>query len=109
MSLNVDEKSALKSFKTHLEDVLGNGLVDLKLFGSKARGDDTPFSDLDVLAVVADEDWQISDTVYGVATEVLLQTGICISPKVISQKRLEKLSREDSSFVRNVQRDAVTV
>ena len=109
MSLNTEEKSALKLFKAHLENDLGKGLVDLKLFGSKARGDDTVFSDLDVLAVVADEDWQISDTVYGLATEVLLQTGICISPKVISQKRLEKLSREDDSFMRNVQRDAVAV
>jgi predicted nucleotidyltransferase len=109
MPLKTEEKSALKLFKAQLESDLGKGLVDLQLFGSKARGDDDAQSDIDVLTVVADEDWQISDTVYGIATEILLQTGICISPKVISQKRLEKLSREGSFFVRNVQKDAVKV
>jgi predicted nucleotidyltransferase len=109
MALNSDEKSALRSFKTHLEETLGNRLVDLKLFGSKARGDDRLCSDLDVLAVVADENWQVCDTVYGIATEALLETGICISPKVISQRRFEQLSKEDNSFMRNVRRDAVAV
>lgn len=109
MALNPDEKSALKSFKTRLEKTLGERLVELKLFGSKARGDDNPESDLDVLAVVADEDWRLSDTVYGIATDALLETGVCISPKVISQKRFARLSKEANSFVRNLQRDAITV
>ena len=109
MSLNAEEKSALKAFKKALENNLGKRLIELKLFGSKARGDDNPSSDLDVLSVVADEDWKLSDTVYGIATDVLLETGICISPKVISQKRLEKLSQEESSFVRNIEKDAISV
>jgi predicted nucleotidyltransferase len=109
MALNTEEKSALKSFKKHLEDTLGERFVELKLFGSKARGDDNLQSDLDVLTVVTDEDWHISDTVYGIATDILIQTSICISPKVISQKRFERLSKENDSFVRNVERDAVAV
>jgi predicted nucleotidyltransferase len=109
MALNPDEKSALNSFKTRLEKTLGERLVELKLFGSKARGDDNPESDLDVLAVVTDEDWHLSDTVYGIATDALLETGVCISPKVISRKRFERLSKKGDYFVRNVERDAVAV
>jgi predicted nucleotidyltransferase len=109
MALNAEEKSALKSFKTRLEETLGSRLVELKLFGSKARGDDNPQSDIDVLAVVSDDDWHLCDTVYGIATEELLETDICISPKVISQRRLEQLSKEGDSFVRNIQKNAVAV
>jgi predicted nucleotidyltransferase len=84
MALNAEEKSALKSFKARLEETLGNRLVELKLFGSKARGDDRPDSDVDLLVIVTEDDWHICDVVYSVTTDILLQTDIYISPNVIS-------------------------
>jgi hypothetical protein len=49
----------------------------LRLFGSKARGDDKPDSDIDMLVIVASDDWHIRDKVYGVATDLLLQSDVC--------------------------------
>lgn len=109
MALSIKEKSVLKEFKTSLEQVLGGQLIELKLFGSKARGDDRPDSDLDVLVIVTDDDWRICDVVYGVATDILLQTDISISPKVISKNLLEQLQKEDTFFLRNIIRDAIVV
>ena len=109
MALSIKEKSALKEFKTSLEQVLGGKLIELKLYGSKARGDDRPDSDLDVLVIVTDDDWRICDVVYGVATDILLQTDISVSPKVISKNLLEQLQKEDTFFLRNIIRDAIVV
>ena len=109
MALSIKEKSVLKEFKTSLEQVLGGQLIELKLFGSKARGDDRPDSDLDVLVIVTNDDWRICDVVYGVATDILLQTDISVSPKVISKNLLEQLQKEDSFFLRNIIRDAIVV
>lgn len=109
MALDTREKSALTQFKTDLEQVLSGQLIELKLFGSKARGDDRPNSDIDVLVIVATDDWRIRDKVYDVATDILLQRDVCISPKVISKKKFEQLCKERTSFMSNVSRHAITV
>ena len=56
MTLSAKEKSVLKQFRTDLEQTLGAQLIELKLFGSKARGDGRPDSDVDVLVIVASDD-----------------------------------------------------
>ena len=109
MALNTKEKSAIKRFKAGLQQALGECLIELKLFGSKARGDDRPDSDVDVLVIVTSDDWHISDTVYDIATDIFLQTDLCISPKVISKSIFDKLQKENTSFIRNISRDAITV
>jgi len=109
MALSTEEKSALKSFKILLKQILGKQLIELKLFGSKARGDDRPNSDMDVLIIVATDDWHIRDKVYDVVTDVLLQMDVCISPKVISKSRFVQLCKEGASFIHNVSKDAITV
>lgn len=109
MALSIKEKTVLKEFKTSLKQVLGGQLIELKLFGSKARGDDQPDSDVDVLVIVASDDWHMSDTVYDIATDIFLQTDLCISPKVISKNIFDKLQKENTSFIRNISRDAIAV
>jgi len=109
MALDKKDKSALSQFKIALEQKLGGQLIDLKLFGSKARGDDRPDSDIDLLVIVATDDWHIRDKVYDVATDILLQIDVCISPKVISKNRFDRLCKEGTSFMHNVCRDAITV
>jgi predicted nucleotidyltransferase len=109
MGLTTADKSVLKRFKASLEQTLGNELVELRLFGSKARGDDQPDSDMDVLVTVASDDWRIRDTVYDAATDILLQMDVCISPKVISKNRFERLRKEATSFIHNVCKDAIII
>jgi len=109
MALNVKEKSAIKQFKVALQQTLSGQLIELRLFGSKARGDDRADSDIDVLVIVTDDDWRICDVVYGIATDILLQIDISISPKVISKNQLEQLKKEDTFFLRNISRDAIVV
>ena len=109
MALSTKEKSALQQFKAGLNLAIGAQLIELKLFGSKARGDDKPDSDIDLLVIVATDDWHIRDKVYDVATDILLQMDVCISPKVISKNRFDQLCKEGTSFMCNVSRDAITV
>lgn len=109
MALTRQEKSALNQFKTQLKQVLSAQLMEIRLFGSKARGDDRPDSDIDLLVIVATDDWHIRDKVYDVATDILLQRDVCISPKVISKNRFEQLCKEGTSFMSNVSKDATTV
>ena len=99
----------LDQFKDKLKQILGDQFVELMLFGSKARGDDRPDSDIDVLVIVTTDDWRIRDKVYEIATDILLQADVCISPKVLSKNKFNQISKEGTSFIHNVSKDAITI
>jgi predicted nucleotidyltransferase len=103
------EQSALRRFREAVEKALGATLVEMKLFGSKARGDARKDSDLDVLVVASSADWRLRDTVTDIATDILLDENVCISPKVISTKHYQYLQATGSPFIRNVGQEGVSL
>ena len=109
MALNTIEKTALERFRDLVAEALQGEAPEVTLFGSKARGDDRKDSDLDVLVLVSSEDWRLCDRVYDVATTLLLETGVCISPKVLNRKSFAQMRRDGSSFAGNILRDAVAI
>ena len=109
MRLSERERLALRRFRRTLEEALAGDLVEVKLFGSKARGDGREDSDIDVLVIISGGDWRICDVVYGIATDILLETEVCISPKVISRKEYNRLYDMENSFIKNVIREGITV
>ncbi len=109
MRLNEKEQTALRKFKMILEKVLGDNLAEVRLFGSRARGDARKDSDVDVLVIISSGDWRISDVVYGIATDILLETEVCISPKVINRKEYDHLCDMENPFLKNVIREGITV
>ena len=109
MGLKEQERKILEKFRKKLATSLQDPGMELKLFGSRARGEGREGSDLDVLVIISSEDWHLSDKVYEIVTDLLLESGVCISPKIISKKQYDELLREDAPFIRNVTRDAVAV
>ena len=51
-ALSKNERLALDHFAEKVEEALGDSLKQMVLFGSRARGDDEPDSDLDILVIV---------------------------------------------------------
>ena len=51
------ERNALDGFVTAVREHYGARLVDILLFGSRARGDARPDSDVDLAVVLQDGDW----------------------------------------------------
>ena len=107
--LSEKEQRALKKFRTALEESLTDNLLEVKLFGSKARGDARKDSDIDVLVIISSGDWRMCDVVYGIATDILLENEVCISPKVISRKEYNRLRNSGNPFIKNVIREGITV
>ena len=109
MALNKLEKRVLEEFRVRVQTALRDQGMEVKLFGSKARGEDKKDSDLDVLVIISSDDWRLCDRVYEIATDLLLETGVCISPKIVSANQYHQLLEENAPFVRNVIRDAVAI
>ena len=86
---------------------LGTDIVGVKLFGSKARGDATPDSDLDVLIVVGDRRLEAEDAVLDIAFDVNLAHDVYISPRVIERAVLEHPVWRITPFVQALEREGV--
>ncbi len=109
LSLSKKELTILKKFKSALNKEIGKNMFEIKLFGSKARGDSKKDSDIDILVITSSDDWRLSDIVYDIATDILLEDEICISPKVISKSIYDNLNHIKTPFIKNIEKDAIAI
>jgi predicted nucleotidyltransferase len=93
-------KAALDDFQRRLLELFPGEISQLILYGSYARGEATPDSDVDVMVVVKWREKQLPDGTYlawfgdpgwnqiiDVASDVLLERDVYISPLVMSEAR----------------------
>ena len=80
------------------------------LFGSRARGDERPDSDYDLL-VVTSKDFSLSDKgkLYDRVVDLLLETGSLISLKIFKEKEFQRLSDLKTPFVQRVLQEGIRV
>ena len=82
---------------------------EVRVFGSRARGDATEESDLDVLVVVDYLDHSIEKYISDCAWESGFSENIIIMPIAISMDTLKNSPIRKSSFIKNVYREGITV
>lgn len=104
--LNDNEKKALILFKEKLQAAFPDQVEDLRLFGSKARGDATKFSDVDVLIVLEDRSLPVRQKIYGLANEVFLEAGVDLSLKIITPAISRRLREAGSPLMINIDRES---
>jgi uncharacterized protein len=85
VKLKSRDAAAVQEFVERVRDALGNNLVEVKLFGSKARGKDQPDSDIDVLVAVEKGSVEVEDEVLDIAFDTNLKHDVYISPRVIDR------------------------
>ncbi|MDP3997500.1 MAG: nucleotidyltransferase domain-containing protein [bacterium] len=104
--LTEKEKEALKMFKQRLQEKLPDRVRELKLFGSKARGEATKHSDVDVLVVMEDVSWEARLKATHVANEVFRETGV-LPTKKFTPRQMEKMRRQRAVFWQFIKKDMV--
>lgn len=57
------------------------------LFGSKARHDDTPESDIDLLVIVTDDRWSLKDRILTIGSRLSLEYDVLFNLVVVSWAR----------------------
>ncbi len=101
-------KNLLAELRRRFEALYGPRLVGLVLYGSHARGDAEPGSDIDVLVVLegpvrAGEEIRRAG---GITAEISLENNVVISCAFVSEESFE---REQSPLLINVRREGVRV
>src|SRR5919198_312659 len=81
--------------------------IELRLFGSKARGDAEPDADLDVMIEIEEMSPSVTGRVYNLVYEVNLRFGVLISPLLFGREELEHGPMAASPVYKAIQREGV--
>lgn len=104
------ERAALDAFVAGVRAHYGARLHGVLVFGSRARGDHTPASDVDVAIILADGDWEFWDErmrLVDQTLDALLDAGLLIQPWPFSKRSwLEPTRHSNPRLVAAARRDA---
>jgi predicted nucleotidyltransferase len=111
-SLDRPRRRALESLIAELRAELGEELIALWLYGSRARGEaPDPESDIDLLLVTrrGDEDWRRAYRVLYEVAEGELINPVEFSLKIVDPRWLEERRAIGSFFIRELERDKLVL
>jgi len=106
MSTNI--RPILKKLKKGLIQIYGDQVDRILLYGSRARGDERPDSDIDILVVLKD-DFNYSEMLRlssDLTVSLSLENDVVISRAFASREQFE---HRQTPFFMNVRREAVPV
>jgi uncharacterized protein len=106
MSTNI--RPILEKLKKELMKIYGDKVDRILLYGSRARGDNRPDSDIDILIVLKD-DFNYSEMLRlssDLAASLSLENDVVISRAFVSKEQFEN---RQTPFLMNVRREAVPV
>lgn len=100
---------AVAAFVSRLRQELSSHMLDVRLFGSEARGEATSESDIDVLVVVQPDRDRVhfEDRIIDIAFDVNLDFGVYISPRVVTPGILNDPVWRETPFIKNVARESI--
>lgn len=84
-------------------------LHEVRVFGSRARGDAAPESDLDVLVIVDHLDHELEKYISECAWEAGFPEDIIVVPITLSVDALQNSPLRESVFIQNVYREGVAL
>ena len=103
--LSEQETAALQAYVCALQARFASQLVDVLLFGSKARGEAHSDSDVDLVVILDRPDAQGLSDARGLGFDIWLSHQVFLSIRAMSQQAWQTLAGRQSLFYRNVLRD----
>jgi predicted nucleotidyltransferase len=108
-SLSYAEQQVLERFKAVLKPLLADNLISLRLFGSRARGEGTEESDLDVLIMLREKNRALCRRIVAEALEIDLAYDTNLAPTILSVEEFQQNRDYHTPFYRNVEREGVSL
>ena len=105
--LSLNEEKAINAFVQRLQSGFGQDVVDVRLFGSKARGQAGPDSDLDVLVLIASSEYDLKHAILWLAAEISLAYDVLLSPRVIPLQAWREMAQSETLFYRDVHAEGI--
>ena len=108
MSINHKLKTILAQLRSHFEQLYDSRLVTMVLYGSQARGDAHPDSDIDVLVVLKPpvQAGEEIDRTLQIVADLSLQNDVVISCHFMNE---ERFTNYEGPLLRNIRREGILI
>jgi predicted nucleotidyltransferase len=107
LTLKNNEERALRVLKEELSRRFN--VIDLRVFGSKVRGEDTPESDIDVMIELDECNPDIKSKIYDIVFEINLENDTFISTTIFSRKEIEDGPLSESPVYKAILREGAVI
>ena len=107
--LSLNEKDAITAFANYLLEEMAGNLAHIYLFGSKARGNFQPDSDIDLLVVARQLSPDARWLIRAAAADYSLQYDVLLNTHILDQTRWQAIAQYENSLWREVERDGVPI
>ncbi|MBI4684872.1 MAG: nucleotidyltransferase domain-containing protein [Nitrospirae bacterium] len=101
------EKSILNRITERLREKFPERIIAVYAFGSRVRGDQSEWSDFDVLVVVKNRNVSIEHEIIDIFVEEELESGVMFAPVIKDTKSFEAEKSLHSPFYENIMREGV--
>ena len=105
--LTREEKAALGEIKQRVQSLVGQRLRGIVLFGSKARGDFDPESDLDIAILVDGLDQETKRKIIDVVADVEVKFLVVVSSLVLSWDDFQSLRERERRIALDIENEGV--
>lgn len=107
--LTKEEKKAVEEIKDRISSLTGDKLKGFYLFGSKARGDYDPESDVDLAIIVEGLTREMKNKIFDIVAEIETKYIVVISSLVMSLKDFSDLKKRERRIVFDIETEGIQV
>lgn len=109
--MTANDEKIIAEFKNRIGKEIHGHIRSMRVFGSRARGNAAPNSDMDILILVDKNDPALEAAIDEVAYRVMWDSDFnpILSVKVMEATRYEDFLKRDFSFYRNVNREGISI
>lgn len=105
--MTTNDFSIARELKEKLSQIVE--IVDFRIFGSRARGDNDEYSDLDVYIVVRDINEELEKKISEISWQVGYDNYIIISPLVYTLDDIQNTPQRSSPIVKVIQEEGIPI
>lgn len=106
-ALTREERVALAELKSALEELLGGRLERFVLYGSRARGDYDPESDVDVAIIIRGLTRDLKKQVINLVADIEVKHITPLSTLVLSEEDFKRLKMRERRIALDIEREGI--
>jgi len=107
IEMNKNQREALSRYLEILRQEYKDQISKVILFGSLARGESDPESDIDLLIVITNGDQKLKDEISMACFDIILETNVILSPLVMDRETYEWHKNYRDPLYNNIQKDGL--